>query len=62
MKFTLAWLKEHLETSASLDEITDTLTRQEFADLARFLTELGSPLMTPLADRDSFVLSRDSTC
>lgn len=27
MKFTLSWLKEHLETSASLDEIVDTLTR-----------------------------------
>ncbi|MBR1600334.1 MAG: phenylalanine--tRNA ligase subunit beta [Alphaproteobacteria bacterium] len=26
MKFTLSWLKEHLETSASLEEITDTLT------------------------------------
>ncbi len=27
MKFTLSWLKDHLETSASLDEIVDTLTR-----------------------------------
>ena len=27
MKFTLSWLKDHLETEASLDEITDTLTR-----------------------------------
>ncbi|MCG8444741.1 MAG: phenylalanine--tRNA ligase subunit beta [Hyphomicrobiales bacterium] len=26
MKFTLSWLKEHLETDASLREITDTLT------------------------------------
>ena len=26
MKFTLPWLKEHLETSASLDEIVDKLT------------------------------------
>ncbi|HYJ84111.1 MAG TPA: phenylalanine--tRNA ligase subunit beta [Allosphingosinicella sp.] len=26
MKFTLSWLKEHLETEASLDEIVDTLT------------------------------------
>lgn len=26
MKFTLSWLKDHLETDASLDEITDTLT------------------------------------
>ena len=27
MKFTLSWLKRHLETSASVDEITATLTR-----------------------------------
>ncbi|GAO40222.1 phenylalanine--tRNA ligase beta subunit [Sphingomonas changbaiensis NBRC 104936] len=27
MKFTLSWLKEHLETGASLDEIVATLTR-----------------------------------
>ncbi len=26
MKFTLSWLKEHLETDATLDEITDALT------------------------------------
>jgi phenylalanyl-tRNA synthetase beta chain len=27
MKFTLSWLKDHLETKASLDEIVETLTR-----------------------------------
>jgi phenylalanyl-tRNA synthetase beta chain len=27
VKFTLSWLKEHLETEASLDEIVETLTR-----------------------------------
>jgi phenylalanyl-tRNA synthetase beta chain len=27
MKFTLSWLKEHLDTGAALDEIVDTLTR-----------------------------------
>jgi phenylalanyl-tRNA synthetase beta chain len=27
MKFTLSWLKEHLETDASVSEIADTLTR-----------------------------------
>jgi phenylalanyl-tRNA synthetase beta chain len=27
MKFTLSWLKEHLETSAGLDEIVEALTR-----------------------------------
>ena len=26
MKFTLAWLKDHLETDASLQDITDKLT------------------------------------
>ena len=26
MKFTLSWLKEHLETNSSLDEITNNLT------------------------------------
>ena len=26
MKFTLAWLKEHLDTDASLAEVTDKLT------------------------------------
>ena len=26
MKFTLSWLKEHLETDASLTEITEKLT------------------------------------
>src|SRR5437762_2635919 len=27
MKFTLSWLKDHLDTSAGVDEITETLTR-----------------------------------
>jgi phenylalanyl-tRNA synthetase beta chain len=27
MKFTLSWLKDHLDTTASLDEVVDTLTR-----------------------------------
>src|ERR1700679_4242780 len=27
MKFTLSWLKDHLDPSASLNEIVDTLTR-----------------------------------
>ena len=26
MKFTLSWLKDHLETDASLDEIVERLT------------------------------------
>src|SRR6201988_2773054 len=27
MKFTLSWLKEHLETDATLDQIVETLTK-----------------------------------
>ena len=27
MKFTLSWLKEHLLTDASLDDVVDALTR-----------------------------------
>ena len=27
MKFTLSWLKEHLDTSATIDEIAETLTK-----------------------------------
>ena len=27
MKFTLSWLKDHLDTDATLDEIVETLTR-----------------------------------
>ena len=27
MKFTLSWLKDHLETSETLDTISETLTR-----------------------------------
>ncbi|MET0667628.1 MAG: phenylalanine--tRNA ligase subunit beta, partial [Methyloceanibacter sp.] len=27
MKFTLSWLKDHLDTKASVDEIAETLTR-----------------------------------
>ena len=27
MKFTLSWLKEHLDTDASINEIVETLTR-----------------------------------
>ena len=39
MKFTLSWLKEHLDTSASVDEIADTLT-----DLGLEVEEVVNPL------------------
>src|SRR4051812_43339113 len=42
MKFTLSWLKDHLDTSASLDDIVETLTRiglevEEVEDKAKTL-------------------------
>lgn len=44
MKFTLSWLKEHLDTEASVDEIADTLTLigleiEEVVDPAKALTD-----------------------
>ena len=44
MKFTLAWLKEHLDTKASVAEIAETLTRiglevEEVLDPAKALKE-----------------------
>ncbi len=38
MKFTLSWLKEHLDTTASLDEITEALT-----DLGLEVEEVTNP-------------------
>lgn len=43
MKFTLSWLKEHLETNCSLDEIASTLTAiglevEEITDLSKALS------------------------
>ena len=29
MKFTLSWLKDHLDTTANLDEITQKLTARK---------------------------------
>lgn len=39
MKFTLSWLKDHLETTASLDDILDALT-----DLGLEVEEVSNPL------------------
>ena len=38
MKFTLSWLKDHLETNASVDEITEALT-----DLGLEVEEVQDP-------------------
>ncbi|SLN56571.1 Phenylalanine--tRNA ligase beta subunit [Roseovarius albus] len=38
MKFTLSWLKDHLETTASVDEIAETLT-----DLGLEVEEISNP-------------------
>lgn len=61
MKFTLSWLKDHLETDADLATITDTLTaiglevegvEDPTADLARFVVaEIVSAEQHPDADR-----------
>ena len=49
MKFTLSWLKDHLDTSASLTEIVDTLTRVGL--------EVES-VEDPSAKYDGFVVAR----
>jgi phenylalanyl-tRNA synthetase beta chain len=61
MKFTLSWLKDHLETDASLDEIARTLTRiglevehieDRAAKLAPFVVgEVLTAIQHPNADR-----------
>ncbi len=38
MKFTLSWLKDHLETTASVDEIAEALT-----DLGLEVEEISNP-------------------
>ena len=39
MKFTFSWLKEHLNTTASLDEVVDALT-----DLGLEVEEVSDPI------------------
>ncbi len=60
MKFTLSWLKDHLETDASLDEIVDTLTMiglevEEVDDRSQFspftIAKVVSAKQHPDADR-----------
>ena len=61
MKFTLDWLKDHLETRAPLDEIVETLTRvglevESVTDRAKALTpfiiaQVVSAEQHPNADR-----------
>ncbi len=61
MKFTLSWLKDHLDTAASLDEISVTLTRiglevegieDRSAPLAPFVVgEIVEAVQHPNADR-----------
>ena len=50
MKFTLSWLKDHLDTNASVDEITETLT-----DLGLEVEEVVNPLDTLSAFTVGFV-------
>ncbi len=42
MKFTLSWLKDHLDTDASLDEIVETLTSHRPRGRARSRTRPGA--------------------
>jgi len=61
MKFTLSWLKEHLETDAALEKISDTLTMiglevEEIIDPAKelapfFVVEVLTAEQHPNADR-----------
>ena len=51
MKFTLSWLKEHLETDASLDQITEALT-----DLGLEVEEVIDPARTLGAFRTARVI------
>jgi len=60
MKFTLSWLKDHLDTTATLDEITEALTMiglevEEVDDRARFqpftIAKVISAKQHPDADR-----------
>lgn len=49
MKFTLSWLKEHLDTDSSLENISETLTRiglevEGIEDKAAALAPLSSPM------------------
>ncbi len=41
MKFTLSWLKDHLDTTASVDEIAEALT-----DLGLEVEGIENPLAT----------------
>ena len=49
MKFTLSWLKEHLDTAAGVDEIAETLT-----DLGLEVEEVANPV----ADLAAFTLGK----
>lgn len=53
MKFTLSWLKEHLDTTAGVDEISETLTRiglevEEVVNPAAALMALSRHALTKL--------------
>ena len=52
MKFTLSWLKEHLETTASLDTISETLT-----SIGLEVEEI----INPAAKLDGFITARIDT-
>ena len=47
MKFTLSWLKDHLETEASLHEVVDALNKLGLE--VRFFKEISSELKSFIA-------------
>ena len=53
MKFTLSWLKEHLETTASVDEIAETLTK-----IGLEVEEV----FNPASQLDGFVTAKVESC
>ena len=56
MKFTLSWLKDHLETDASLEDICETLTMiglevEAVDDRGSSIIERNDDVVTPVCNR-----------
>ena len=64
MKFTLSWLKEHLDTTASVDEIAETLTRAKALGIKEgeigWTLEDGYPHEMRAADYDDWITETKS--
>ena len=55
MKFTLAWLKDHLDTKASLDEISETLS-----SIGLEVDDIYDPAR-PVGSLESDILARNTS-